>query len=313
MPGLGTGCRTGTYIEADPGEKIVTSLADNGESSDRMKEDPPAVPVSVCIVAHNEEMNIARAIDSVSGWAREVIVLDCESRDRTAELARQRGVIVHEAPNLVPEANKNRAFEYATEPWIFILDADEIMSEPLKAEVARVISAEPVESGFKIPRRNFYFGTPLMHGGNYPDRQLRLFRRGHGRYPGVGYHERLQIEGEIGSLSSSFDHHPYPTFEIWLSEFDRYTRFGAASLVERRMPITPSTIRKQMITRPLRRWLERLFVKQGIRDGVPGVLAATFDLMTNVVSFGRYWMEERRVGEGETTGRAGRRDDGRWR
>ena len=249
--------------------------------------------MSVCIVAFNEEMNIARAIESVEGWAAEVIVLDCESADRTGEIARRTTAIVHDAPNLVPEANKNRAFEYATFPWIFILDADEIMTEELRREVAGVISKDPSDNGFKVPRRNFYFGAPLEHGGNYPDRQLRLFRRGKGRYPGVGYHESLKIEGGIGALTSSFDHHPYPTFEIWLSEFDRYTRHGAASLAERRVPINASTIRGQMITRPLRRWLERLFLKQGIRDGVPGVLAATFDLMTNVVSFGRYWMQQR--------------------
>jgi hypothetical protein len=206
------------------------------------------------------------------------------------------GVAVHHGPNEVPEANKNRCFQYATREWIFILDADEIMTEALKQEIEELLAGPVRSTAFKVPRRNHYFGAPLSHGGNYPDRQIRLFRRGMGRYPGVGYHERLAIDGEIGELRNSFDHHPYPTFEIWLHEFDRYTRHGALELEEKGVPITPATIRRYMITRPLRRWAERLFLKRGIRDGVPGVLAATFDLMTNVVSFGRYWERKKREG-----------------
>jgi hypothetical protein len=168
------------------------------------------------------------------------------------------------------------------------------MTDELKREIEELLAGTPRENGFKVPRRNFYFGSPLSHGGNYPDRQLRLFRRGRGSYPGVGYHERLIVDGEVGELRHPFDHHPYPTFEVWFQEFDRYTRHGALVLEKEGVPITPAMIRHHMITRPMRRWLERLFLKGGIKDGVPGVLAATFDLMTNVVSFGRYWERMKR-------------------
>jgi len=251
------------------------------------------LPLSVCIVAHNEAANIARAIESVAGWAAEVVVVDCESTDDTAALALALGAVVHQRPNIIPEANKNASFELARCAWIFSLDADELVPEELWREIADVIARDPAESGFKVPRRNFYFGQPLMHGGAYPDRQLRLFRRGSGRYPGRGYHERIEIDGTVGELRTSFDHHPYPTFDVWLRKFDFYTSYGADVLAGRKVPITAKNIRRHMIYRPLRRWLERLVVKRGIRDGVAGVLAATFDLMTNIVSFGRYWMRLR--------------------
>lgn len=248
------------------------------------------LPLSICIVAFNEAGNIERALRSVAGWAREVIVLDCESTDGTGELARRLGAEVHQRPNIIPEANKNASFELARQEWIFSLDADEIVPAELRDEISAMLGRAPAENGFKIPRRNFYFGQPLMHGGAYPDRQLRLFRKGMGRYPGKGYHERIGVDGGVGELRNPFDHHPYPTFEIWLRKFDFYTSYGASVLQQQNVPITPGSIRHHMITRPLRRWFERLFLKRGISDGVAGVLAASFDLMTNIVSFGRYWM-----------------------
>jgi hypothetical protein len=118
-----------------------------------------------------------------------------------------------------------------------------------------------------------------------------LFRRGRGRYPGTAFQERLLIEGSIGEMLEPLDHHPYPNFEIWMRKLDHYTAGGARELEQRGIPINARSIRQQMITRPLRRWIERLFLKRGIRDGVPGVVAASSDLITIVMSFARYWMK----------------------
>lgn len=253
----------------------------------------PGLPLSVCIVAHNEQENIVRTLRSVVGWAAQVVVLDCESSDTTAALAEANGAEVHHGPNLIPEISKNNSFLFAREEWILLLDADEVIPDPLKREIEQAIARNPIENGFRMPRRNFYFDTPLMHGGNYPDRQLRLFRSGRGKFPGKGYHETLMIDGSVGLLNEPFDHFTYPTFAVWFHKFEWYTRYEASVYQQKGIPITSRTIWKYMILTPLRRWLKRLFLKQGIRDGVPGVLAATFDLMTKVVGFGRYWEMEK--------------------
>jgi glycosyltransferase involved in cell wall biosynthesis len=245
--------------------------------------------LSVCIIAHNEAENIARVLESVTGWAGEMIVLDCDSSDATANIARGMGAEVHRGPNQVPELSMNDSFELASREWILRLDADEVVNPELKREIKTTIERNPLENGFKIPRRSFYFDVPLMHGGNYPDMQLRLFRRGRGRFPTGGLHERMRIDGEVGELRRPFDHFPYPSFDVWLRKFDFYTGIEAARLEEQGIPIDRRTIRRYMITRPLRRWLKRLFLKRGIRDGAPGVLAASFDLIYQVVSFGKYW------------------------
>lgn len=249
----------------------------------------PIANLSVCMVAYNEVANLPRALRSLRGWTDQIIVLDCGSTDNTADVAREHGAIVHAALNDIPEVSRNRCFEYSDREWLFIVDADEEVPAALWDEIASTLARNPRENGYKIPRRNFYLGTPLMHGGNYPDRQLRLFRRGRGRYPIGAYHERLQIEGEIGQLETAFDHHPYPNFAELMRKLEFYTDYGAAQLAAANAAITPSTIRHNMVTRPLRRMIERLFIKRGLRDGVAGVLSASFDFMTHVVSFGKYW------------------------
>ncbi|MBS1911170.1 MAG: glycosyltransferase family 2 protein [Bacteroidetes bacterium] len=272
----------------------MSSIGDSaGSGIQGMAAAQAMLPISVCIVAFNEAPNIAEAITPVIGWAREVVVLNCESTDDTAEVARAAGAIVFDVPNVLPEINKNISFERARSEWVFSLDADEVVTEELKVEIARTIAANPVENGFRMPRRNHYFGVPLTYGGQWPNRQLRLFRRGRGRFPGIGPHEVVAIDGAIGELSAPMDHHPYPTFDVWLRKFDFYTRLGADVLAQRQVPLTVRSIRHHMIWRPLRRWLERLLLQRGLRDGVPGIFAATADLITNVASFLRYWMASR--------------------
>jgi glycosyltransferase involved in cell wall biosynthesis len=250
--------------------------------------------LSVCIIAHDEAANIERTLTSVTGWAGEVIVVDCESTDDTGAIARRMGAAVHRRPNKLPELSKNDCFELASREWILSLDADEVVPDEVRREIESTISRNPIENGFKIPRRNYYFGVPLRHGGGYPDRQLRLFRRGRGRFPTGALHERLRVDGRVGDLTAAFDHFPYPSFDVWRRKFDFYTDVEAAALADRGVPIDRRTIRRHLITRPMRRWLERLFLRGGLRDGPAGILAATFDLMNQVVSFGKYWDRARR-------------------
>ncbi|MBC8146251.1 MAG: glycosyltransferase family 2 protein [bacterium] len=266
--------------------------------------------LSVCMIAHNEEGNLPRALASVRGWTDQIIVLDCGSSDRTSDVARDNGASVFHAKNNLPELSKNRSFEYADREWIFIVDADEEIPKQLWDEIATLIARNPRENGFKIPRRNFYLGSPVMHGGNYPDRQLRLFRRGRGVYPTGVFHERLRIDGDVGELTNAFDHHPYPSFSEWMRKLDYYTNYGASKLAEANVPINASTIRHHMVTRPLRRWVERLVVKRGMRDGVAGVLAASFDFITHVISFGKYWHMQQQQ---QTPGHPGKQKSGRPR
>ena len=138
------------------------------------------LPLSATIITFNEEKNIARALKSID-WAAEVIVLDSFSVDRTAEIARDLGAKVSFQKFAGHIAQKQKAVELAKHKWIFSIDADEFVSEELKRKIIKLFEKNDLKyDGYQVNRRNFHFGRWIKHGGWYPDRKIRLFRKDRG-------------------------------------------------------------------------------------------------------------------------------------
>ena len=132
--------------------------------------------LTVTLITRNESANIAAALESVS-WADEIVVVDAESTDDTAEIARRftPRVIVRAWPGFV--AQKNFAAEQSCHDWILSLDADERVGPALANEIRRVLEPSPPEAGFRMPRVSFYLGRWIRTTDWYPDHQLRLYDR----------------------------------------------------------------------------------------------------------------------------------------
>ena len=234
--------------------------------------------LSVCMIAHNEEDKLPAALESVR-FADQVIVADCESSDLTAVIARDQGACVFQRPNLVNlNVNKNFTFDQATGDFILCLDADEVVPQDTANEIREILENDPLESGFFLPRRNYWMGVWLRHGGHYPDWQLRLFRRGKGRFPEKHIHERLQIEGSVGRLHHPLDHFPYETREECLRKLEFYSSFEAKYLYQ--SGVRPSPIRAfwYLYWIPCQRCLRRYLLKRGFLDGAPGREAIEMDM-----------------------------------
>ncbi|PYN16095.1 MAG: hypothetical protein DME05_09485 [Candidatus Rokuibacteriota bacterium] len=137
--------------------------------------------LSVVVVTLNEEERLRACLESAA-WADELIVVDALSPDKTAQIAREftDRVIVRPWPGFA--AQKNFAIGEASGDWILSLDADEMVSPELRGEIARVLAEGGPHDGYRTPRRNIFWGKWVRHGGLWPDWQLRLFRRGRGRF-----------------------------------------------------------------------------------------------------------------------------------
>lgn len=245
--------------------------------------------LSVCMIARNEASRIAAALESVA-WADERIVLDCGSTDHTAEVAAACGALVYRAehtPNL--NVNKNLCFRLAHGEWILALDADERLSPALGEEIQSMLAQSLRENGFWIPRRNWFLGRPLRYGGQYPDYQLRLFRRGYGRFPAQHIHEYLTVDGRVGYLHHPIEHFPYPTLSHYLAKLDRDTEFLAQWFQQRYGRFRTGTFVRLGLWRALWRFFERYCLWGGFRDGFPGFLAAWLDSMNIVVTMAKWW------------------------
>ena len=187
--------------------------------------------LAVVILTYNEEDNIAQALRSVCGWARQVFVLDSFSSDRTLEIANQFDCIV--AQNKFEDYGRQRnhaldALPITTE-WIFFLDADEWIPPDLRREIGDLLARSPRENGFLVKYRMIWMGRWIRRG-YYPTWLLRLFRRGKARCERRSVNEHLILEGEAGRLENDLMHEDRKSLSRWIQKHDVYAEREATEL-----------------------------------------------------------------------------------
>jgi glycosyltransferase involved in cell wall biosynthesis len=226
--------------------------------------------LSVVVVTLNEEDRIRECLESVA-WADELIVVDAESRDKTATIAREvtDHVFVRPWPGFA--AQKNFGLEQASGDWILSLDADEAVSAALRAEIMAIVAAGGDHPGYAVPRRNVFWGRWIRHGGLYPDWQVRLFRRGRGRFVERSVHESVTIDGSVGRLRGHLEHRSYRDVADFLERADRYSTLAAdewLAAARRPRPLL------DLVGRPVGRFLGMYVARAGFLDGWRGFLLA---------------------------------------
>lgn len=189
--------------------------------------------LSVVIITRNEARVITRCLESVA-WADEIIVLDSASSDGTPDIACKMNARVATSDDWPGfGAQKNRVLEMATSEWVLSLDADEWVTPELRAEIERAIQAGGDYAAYKVPRLSSYCGRFMRHSGWWPDYVTRLFRRGSARFSPDLVHERLVVEGTVGTLRSPLMHEAIVDLEDALHKMNAYSTAGAAMQSER--------------------------------------------------------------------------------
>ena len=167
-------------------------------------------------------------------------------------------------------AHKNLALERATHPWVLSLDADERVTPALERRIRRILDGPPEVDGCYIPRRNYFLGCWIRHGGWYPDHVLRLFRRGRGRFRERAVHEAVEVEGPTAYLAEPLEHYTYDSIAAYLTRMDRYSSLAAEEM--RRAGVRFH--RWDLVVRPLARSFKMYVPQRGYRDGVHGLALA---------------------------------------
>jgi len=193
----------------------------------------PSAPVSVVILALNEEINIADCLASCQ-WCDDVHVVDSGSQDQTVEIARAMGATVHHHPFESFGEQRNWAIDHiqARHDWIFHLDADERFTPDLTRAMRDLIATDPPEAGFHVPQKMMLMGKWLKRAGGYPIYQMRLFHRRRMRFCDYGHGQRELTEGAVGVLDepylySSFSKGLYD----WLDKHNRYSSLEALRVI----------------------------------------------------------------------------------
>jgi len=228
------------------------------------------LPVSVCMISGAEARRIRRALESVASWASEmIVVLNEEVADGTDQIAAELGARVFREPWKGHVAQKNSAIDKASQPWILGLDADEVVTPELGQEIHEAIEREtkaPGYAAYSFPRCTQFCGRWIRHGDWYPDRKVRLWRRGQGRWGGIDPHDKAIVSGRIGRLHADLLHYSMESLDHYVRKQLAYSEDFVREARRRGRRISLA----ELWIRPLWRFVRAYFLRLGLLDGWQG-------------------------------------------
>lgn len=227
-----------------------------------------APSLSIVITAYNEAGPIAECVRSAL-FAGEVIVVDGQSQDGTADVARGLGATVYVRENHpMLNLNKNFGLDQAKTDWVMSLDSDERVTPELREELIATLAKPTQFDGFRIPLRNYFWGKRLRRAAGYPGAVTRVCRRGAGRFGCDYIHQGLKVQGKVAMLKGYLDHHPARDLSELIAKLDFNTSMAAHYFHSK--GVQPSLLK--LLLWPAADFLYRYLLRGGFVDGVPGLV-----------------------------------------
>jgi len=229
------------------------------------------VRISAVIITYNEERNIRRCLESLRGVADEVVVVDSYSTDSTGEICQRFGArfIKHRFTGHIEQ--KNWALLQASSPYILSLDADEALSDELRASILKVKENWECD-GYYFNRLTNYCGKWIRHTSWYPSRKLRLWDSRKGNWGGFNPHDKFFLKKGASRqfLRGEILHFSYYTVSEHLEQINSFSTIMARSYFSRGRKVYITTI----ILHPLWRFLKDFFLRRGFLDGYYGFIVS---------------------------------------
>jgi glycosyltransferase involved in cell wall biosynthesis len=234
------------------------------------------IPVSVVIVAKNEEKNIGAALESAKDF-EDIVVVDSFSEDKTVEISRRYTDRVFQREWQGYARQKQTAVDYAKKEWVFILDADERITPELEEEISQLFAHHPsriIHHGFYVPRKNFFLGRWIRHSGWWPDHTIRLFKKEVSYVEPREVHEKVIVKGDVGYLKGHMEHYTYDSISDYIKKMENYSTLSAREIALKNPKPSAFAPAFKMLTSPLFTFAKMFFLKQGFRDGFHGLMLA---------------------------------------
>lgn len=227
---------------------------------------------------------IANCIESVR-WCQHVLVIDNGSTDATAQIAEKLGarVVSHHSKSF--SDLRTQALKFIKTDWLFYIDSDERVQPTLAREIQVHLETNS-GSALRMPRANWYYGHLFSHGGWSPDYVTRVFRKTaligwHGEV-----HESPDFEGDLVTLHTPLLHFSHRSSLDGLSKTLSWTPIEAKLLFESQVPpVTLLTILKKGVAE----FVRRAYLKQGYRDGLPGLVEAVTQAINRMLVYIQVW------------------------
>ncbi len=240
--------------------------------------------ISVAIITHNAADELDRCLSSVA-FADEVVVLDQDSSDHTAEVCARHGASLHQTRWLGFGPTKAKAAALCRNDWVLSVDSDEEVTPQLRAAI-EALPADPAPAAFAVNRLSRFLGHWIRHCGWHPDWVVRLFDRRRAGFNDKPVHESVEVRGETGRLDGLLHHYTYETMEQYIEKLNRYTSLAAEEMHARgrRVSLVAAIVRAKAA------FFRMFFLQGGILDGPAGwvlCLASAFYVLTKYTKLWR--------------------------
>lgn len=251
--------------------------------------------VSVVILTRNEEENIEACLTSCS-FAREIIVVDDGSEDRTVEIAErfeaEKVKVLHRSLNGDFGAQKSFGINNATYPWVLIVDADELVTPEMVGQITDCIAQETL-CCYSVQRENHFHSGKATHGAMKPDWVVRLFPKKDSKFVGC-VHEKFQSPYQIKKLKGrGLIHYPYRDWESYYRKFDKYTSLSAEKFLKSGKRCS---FMKDIVARPLWGFIKVYFFDLGFLDGRLGWIFAVNHYFYTMTKYVKLYTLEKTLG-----------------
>ena len=255
--------------------------------------------LSVVITAWNEEKNIARAISSAKPVADDIVVVDTESTDKTAEIAKKLGArVFHHKNTGIVEPVRNFSISKAKSDWILLLDADEESSKDLARHIRSAI-AEPDVDYFRIPRRNIIFNKWIQSEHWWPDYVYRLFKKGAVTWdPAIHSIPFTRGDGRDfpANESHALVHHNYNSISRYIEHMNRYTDHQLEQVIIKGHNFSWT----DLVSQPIGEFLTQYFARKGYQGGLHGLALSLLQAFSMLVLYLKLWEKSGFVPESVT-------------
>jgi glycosyltransferase involved in cell wall biosynthesis len=247
------------------------------------------LPISVVVIAKNEQARIKDCLESVYGWADEIVVLDDESTDNTRAIAAGYTDKIFIRHMELEGIHRNFGNSKAKNDWVILLDCDERITDELKEEIGVALKdGDPKIAAYWAPQINYIGDVQLNHGG-WSNPHIRLYNRKYAKWSEANYdviHPGLKLsEGyRGGNLKAKTIHYSFGNVENFIAKINRYSTLEATKwyLDGRKMTLGKA------IWRSVDRIWRRFIANKGYKDGYYGFVAAVLSGFHEFAAYSKY-------------------------
>lgn len=242
------------------------------------------IKLSVAIITFNEEKRIARCLESVKSMADEIIVIDSYSTDQTEEICKKYPVNFIKNKFSGHVEQKNFALSKTQFEYVLSLDADEVLSDQLMAEITK-IKHDPKFQAYSFNRLTNYNGHWVRYCGWYPDEKVRIINKKFAKWGGANPHDIIVLDQGIKAkkLSGDLLHYSYDSISSHIEQTNKFTTIAAKAAYAQGIKSNWFKI----ITRPPLKFLRDYFYKLGILDGKYGLIICVINSLSAFLKYSK--------------------------